>query len=182
MTMDELGCSGAWFVWVLGCLGGRDIVSLGRRQQFVRGTRPPRRNTVHHPSTHPSIRPAFHQHTPGIMMPLACAAPASTVRITKYPGAGECGKSTFFKQIGLLYGKPWTQAERINFRRIIHANTIQAMKILIEDGVYGLDLAHDARLKQSMVSWGGWVVAKSTPPGASAVRCAWSVAARRGPA
>ena len=43
-----------------------------------------------------------------------------------YPsGAGECGKSTFFKQIGMLYGKPWSHTERMNFRRIIHANTIQ---------------------------------------------------------
>jgi hypothetical protein len=40
-------------------------------------------------------------------------------------GAGECGKSTFFKQIGMLYGKPWSATDRANFRRIIHANTIQ---------------------------------------------------------
>jgi hypothetical protein len=70
-------------------------------------------------------------------------------------GAGECGKSTFFKQIGLLYGKPYTATERLNFRRIIHANTIQGMKIVIEDGVFGLDIAHSDALKDAMV--GGWV-------------------------
>ena len=69
----------------------------------------------------------------------------------KYVGAGECGKSTFFKQIGMLYGKPWTDEERTNFRRIIHNNTIQGMKTVIRDGVIGLDLDFDSTVEVQLV-------------------------------
>ena len=69
----------------------------------------------------------------------------------KYVGAGECGKSTFFKQIGMLYGKPWTDEERTNFRRIIHNNTIQGMKTVIRDGVIGLDLDFDSTVQIQLV-------------------------------
>jgi len=49
-------------------------------------------------------------------------------------GAGESGKSTFFKQIDLLYGKPWSREKKEYFRPIIFENTIDAMKTLVSDG------------------------------------------------
>merc|ERR1712048_957245 len=49
-------------------------------------------------------------------------------------GAGESGKSTFFKQIDLLYGKPWSRDKRAEFRPIIFENTIDAMKTILTDG------------------------------------------------
>merc|ERR1712032_407557 len=49
-------------------------------------------------------------------------------------GASESGKSTFFKQIDLLYGKPWSREKREEFRPIIFENTIDAMKTILSDG------------------------------------------------
>lgn len=46
-------------------------------------------------------------------------------------GAGECGKSTFFKQIKLLHGDGFTPEECYGFVDIIHDNMILAMLLLI---------------------------------------------------
>mmetsp|Transcript_28798 Transcript_28798/g.56073 ORF Transcript_28798/g.56073 Transcript_28798/m.56073 type:complete len:368 (+) Transcript_28798:103-1206(+) len=45
-------------------------------------------------------------------------------------GAGESGKSTLFKQMTLIYGQGFPEKERMNYRRIIHSNTISAMQTL----------------------------------------------------
>lgn len=50
------------------------------------------------------------------------------------PGAGESGKSTFFKQIDLLHGKPWSREKKEYFRPIIFENTIDSMKTVVSDG------------------------------------------------
>jgi GTPase SAR1 family protein len=47
-------------------------------------------------------------------------------------GAGESGKSTLFKQMVSLYGSGYSEQERVSFRPVVFANTITAMKILIE--------------------------------------------------
>jgi len=47
-------------------------------------------------------------------------------------GAGESGKSTIFKQMKVLYGVAWTEAERSSFTPVIYNNTITSMKILVE--------------------------------------------------
>lgn len=47
-------------------------------------------------------------------------------------GAGECGKSTLFKQMLLLYGKGFTDEDRREYRTIVFANIISSMKTLVE--------------------------------------------------
>lgn len=46
-------------------------------------------------------------------------------------GAGDSGKSTLFKQFRILYGKGFTEAERLSYRPIIQANILGSMKTLI---------------------------------------------------
>lgn len=47
-------------------------------------------------------------------------------------GAGESGKSTIFKQMKLIYGDQFTEAERRQQLPTIYSNILQAVKILIE--------------------------------------------------
>ncbi|GIQ86998.1 guanine nucleotide binding protein (G-protein), alpha subunit [Kipferlia bialata] len=46
-------------------------------------------------------------------------------------GAGGSGKSTFFRQMEMLHGEPYTAEFRITFRPIIYRNILDAMKCLI---------------------------------------------------
>lgn len=50
-------------------------------------------------------------------------------------GAGESGKSTIFKQMKVIYGDQYTDAERKQQIPTIYSNILQAMKILIEQAV-----------------------------------------------
>jgi len=50
-------------------------------------------------------------------------------------GAGESGKSTIFKQMKLLYGVKYTDAERQDFIQLIHTNVLNATKTLCEQVV-----------------------------------------------
>jgi guanine nucleotide-binding protein G(i) subunit alpha len=47
-------------------------------------------------------------------------------------GAGESGKSTILKQMTLIYGKPFTEAERASFKEIIFSNVVQSMRAILE--------------------------------------------------
>ena len=47
-------------------------------------------------------------------------------------GAGESGKSTIFKQMRVLYGKPLTDEERSQITPVVYFNTISSMKTLIQ--------------------------------------------------
>eukprot|EP00301_Raphidiophrys_heterophryoidea_P000516 c10258_g1_i2.p1 GENE.c10258_g1_i2~~c10258_g1_i2.p1 ORF type:complete len:350 (+),score=103.82 c10258_g1_i2:212-1261(+) len=47
-------------------------------------------------------------------------------------GAGESGKSTIFKQMKILYGKPATNEERSQYTTVIFSNTIDAVQKLVE--------------------------------------------------
>ena len=47
-------------------------------------------------------------------------------------GAGESGKSTIFKQMKILYGKPLDDEERRQMTPVVYSNTIGAMKILVD--------------------------------------------------
>jgi len=47
-------------------------------------------------------------------------------------GAGESGKSTIFKQMKILYGKPWDSDELKNFVPVVHNNLLQNLIILID--------------------------------------------------
>ena len=46
-------------------------------------------------------------------------------------GAGECGKSTLFKQMKLLYGAPFTAEEAEYMRGVIHENVMDTMQELL---------------------------------------------------
>eukprot|EP00299_Pterocystis_sp_00344_P014420 c7142_g1_i1.p1 GENE.c7142_g1_i1~~c7142_g1_i1.p1 ORF type:complete len:346 (+),score=74.56 c7142_g1_i1:43-1080(+) len=60
-------------------------------------------------------------------------------------GAGESGKSTIFKQMKIIHQKGYTPEERQSFRAIVHSNTIQSLKILIEAcETFELDLSQFA--------------------------------------
>lgn len=50
-------------------------------------------------------------------------------------GAGESGKSTIFKQMKVIYGDQYTEAERRQHIPTVHSNVLQAMKILIEQTI-----------------------------------------------
>ena len=46
-------------------------------------------------------------------------------------GAGESGKSTFVKQMRIIHDKPFTEDERIEFRRVIHIGVIRGIQVLL---------------------------------------------------
>jgi len=50
-------------------------------------------------------------------------------------GAGESGKSTIFKQMKVIYGEIYSDAERKQQLPTIYSNVLQAMKVLIEQTV-----------------------------------------------
>eukprot|EP01036_Dinobryon_divergens_P042303 gene42303-56203_t len=50
-------------------------------------------------------------------------------------GAGESGKSTIFKQMKVIYGKQYSDAEKKQSIPIIHCNILQAMKIMCDQTV-----------------------------------------------
>lgn len=55
-------------------------------------------------------------------------------------GAGESGKSTIFKQMKVLYGKPLDDEERRQMTPVVYSNTISAMKILVDQTLnYGFE-------------------------------------------
>jgi len=47
-------------------------------------------------------------------------------------GAGESGKSTIFKQMKILYGKPWDQEELNAMKPVIYSNIIQNLKLVLD--------------------------------------------------
>lgn len=46
-------------------------------------------------------------------------------------GAGESGKSTFFKQMKILHKDGFSEEERLTYKEVIHSNTVLNMKTLI---------------------------------------------------
>eukprot|EP01038_Epipyxis_sp_PR26KG_P016071 gene16071-21822_t len=50
-------------------------------------------------------------------------------------GAGESGKSTIFKQMKIIYGDQYSDAERKQQLPTIYSNVLQAMKVLIEQAI-----------------------------------------------
>jgi len=55
-------------------------------------------------------------------------------------GAGESGKSTIFKQMKIINKDGYSEAERKGFIGIVHSNTIQSMRSLME-GLTKLEIA-----------------------------------------
>ncbi len=47
-------------------------------------------------------------------------------------GAGESGKSTFIKQMRILHGSDYSEADRLDFRHTIYHNMLKGTKILAE--------------------------------------------------
>jgi len=60
-------------------------------------------------------------------------------------GAGESGKSTIFKQMKVLYGKPLDDEERRQMTPVVYSNTISAMKILVDQT---LNFGYEEDVKQ----------------------------------
>jgi GTPase SAR1 family protein len=57
-------------------------------------------------------------------------------------GAGESGKSTIFKQMKIIHQEGYNREELEAFRSIVHSNTIQAIKVLVEAcETFGYDLS-----------------------------------------
>lgn len=50
-------------------------------------------------------------------------------------GAGESGKSTIFKQMKLIYGEQYSDAERRQQIPTIYSNILQAIKVLVEHAI-----------------------------------------------
>ena len=50
-------------------------------------------------------------------------------------GAGESGKSTIFKQMKLIYGNQYTDAEKKQQIPTIYSNILQAIKVLVEHAI-----------------------------------------------
>ncbi|GAA5880081.1 hypothetical protein JCM8547_003545 [Rhodosporidiobolus lusitaniae] len=46
-------------------------------------------------------------------------------------GAGESGKSTIVKQMRLIYAKPYSEEERLAYREIVFANTVQSAQAVL---------------------------------------------------
>ena len=67
-------------------------------------------------------------------------------------GAGESGKSTIFKQMKILNKDGYSVEERKGFTTIVHANTVQAMQMLL-DGIEKLQIAVSADLATMQTSW-----------------------------
>ncbi|GAA6030556.1 hypothetical protein JCM8097_006204 [Rhodosporidiobolus ruineniae] len=62
-------------------------------------------------------------------------------------GPGESGKSTIVKQLKLIYGRPWTEEERRNYREVVFANVVHQTGQAVIAGypVVGLSLPSSIR-------------------------------------
>ena len=56
-------------------------------------------------------------------------------------GAGESGKSTIFKQMRVIYGEKFSEADARHQTSTIYGNILQAMKVLIEQA-YSMNIHH----------------------------------------
>lgn len=68
-------------------------------------------------------------------------------------GAGECGKSTIFKQMRLIYGEKFTKEERESKSFTIYNNVLTAMKILLEQAeLFGCTELIQAQAESALLS------------------------------
>mmetsp|Transcript_41304 Transcript_41304/g.106892 ORF Transcript_41304/g.106892 Transcript_41304/m.106892 type:complete len:138 (-) Transcript_41304:4562-4975(-) len=63
-------------------------------------------------------------------------------------GAGESGKSTFFKQMKILHKDGFSEEERLSYKEVIHSNTVLNMKTLI-NGAETLEKDLEEEVKES---------------------------------
>mmetsp|Transcript_41302 Transcript_41302/g.106876 ORF Transcript_41302/g.106876 Transcript_41302/m.106876 type:complete len:197 (-) Transcript_41302:4232-4822(-) len=72
-------------------------------------------------------------------------------------GAGESGKSTFFKQMKILHKDGFSEEERLSYKEVIHSNTVLNMKTLI-NGAETLekDLEEEVKVCETSKSVVGW--------------------------
>ncbi|KAK1884443.1 Guanine nucleotide-binding protein subunit alpha-14 [Dissostichus eleginoides] len=67
-------------------------------------------------------------------------------------GTGESGKSTFIKQMRILHGAGYSEADRKGFTRLVHQNIITAVKALINAmKTLRIDYVDDQNIKLSQV-------------------------------
>lgn len=60
-------------------------------------------------------------------------------------GAGESGKSTVLKQMRLIHGSGFTEAEKVQYSKVIWSDAVQSMRILIQSAhALGIELESDS--------------------------------------
>lgn len=52
--------------------------------------------------------------------------------LTRWPGAGESGKSTIIKQMRIIHSRGFPEEERHQTRAIIYSNIVIAFKVLLD--------------------------------------------------
>jgi guanine nucleotide-binding protein subunit alpha len=58
-------------------------------------------------------------------------------------GSGESGKSTLVKQMKLIHEGGYSEEERVSYKEIIFANTVQSMRVILEQTGDNEDLEDD---------------------------------------
>jgi len=49
-------------------------------------------------------------------------------------GAGKSGKTTLFRQLRIIYGRPWSAQEKKNYLQTMLENSIESMKSIVSNG------------------------------------------------
>lgn len=68
-------------------------------------------------------------------------------------GIGECGKSTVFKQMRLTYGMGFTAFEREQYAKIIWADALRAMRMLLDICDHELRVIDNSQLREVLLDW-----------------------------
>jgi hypothetical protein len=90
-------------------------------------------------------------------------------------GAGQSGKSTLFKQMRYLYGEGFSPAERMEMKKVIAANTLQAAKTLVEQSrALGFDITDENKDAAAEVDDSPLDVERLTDDLADAVDRVWN--------
>lgn len=66
-------------------------------------------------------------------------------------GTAASGKSTLFKQLDILCGKPWSRAERKEYCPSIIENTVDAIKIILSNGFRTLGIPAALQARASLI-------------------------------
>lgn len=95
-------------------------------------------------------------------------------------GAGESGKSTFFKQITSIYGRGYDADERATFAGVVHQNVIMGIQVLIKESrqmksrndMDGCEISPDLTDRCQIVEDAASTT-RITPELAKSIQCVW---------
>jgi guanine nucleotide-binding protein subunit alpha len=93
-------------------------------------------------------------------------------------GAGESGKSTILKQMTLIHGPGYTQAEKNAFKEIIFSNVVQSMRVILEAmenlGI-PLGIPNNSSHKNVIMELPSQIEAEDLPQNVcAAIKCLWA--------